>query len=368
MRLIQSRQIPEQEDFRYGWNSLLQRVERPEVFFTWQWARAVEKAYGEALQPWLLVFENDDKSLAGIAALATDTSRSHISFLASTTADYCDFLSEPNCREAVAEAVLAECAKLHANITLANLPADSSTLVALQRLGRKYGYFLHVRPAYQCAQVSLKTAEERAAVKADLQRKKMRRLINVMEERYAPHLQHLTSWSEIEPELPGFAQSHVARFAATGRVSNLADLRRQQFLQELARLSSECKWLRLSRLRVGDKSVAWNYGFYFSGSWFWYQPTFATQFEEFSPGLYLLAKIIHEACEDPRVSVVDLGLGAEGYKERFANSSRQTLHVTLTRSYSKHLRGVVRYRAVQMLKSWPAGEKAARNLFRRNVH
>ena len=92
------------------------------------------------------------------------------------------------------------------------------------------------------------------------------------------------------------------------------------------------------------------------------------QLEEFSPGVYLLAKIIHEACEDPGVSVVDLGLGAEGYKERFANSCRQTLHVTLTRSYSEHLRGVVRYRAAQVLKKWPAGEKAARNLFRRKVH
>jgi CelD/BcsL family acetyltransferase involved in cellulose biosynthesis len=345
----------------------VQRVEHPEVFFTWEWARAVEKAYGESLRPWLLVVENEDKSLAGIATLATDASQQHVSFLAATTADYCDLLSEPNLREEISEAVLAECAKMQASVTLANLPADSGTVAALQRLARKNGYFLHARPAYECAQVRLKTAQERETVKAELRRKKIRRLITVMEERFSPQLQHLTSWHEIEPELPGFMQAHVARFAATGRISNLADPQRQKFLHELARLGSECGWLRLSRLRVGDKSVAWNYGFQFCGSWFWYQPTFVTELEEFSPGVYLLAKIIDEACDDPSIRVVDLGLGAEGYKERFANSNRRTLHVTLTRSYREHLQGVVRYRAAQMLKKWTAGEKAIRNILRRNL-
>ncbi len=364
---MQFRTVPEQADFRCRWNALVQGVEHPEVFFTWEWARAVEEAYGDSLRPWLFVFENDDKSLAGIAALATDAAQGHVSFLASTTADYCDFICEPNCREAVAEAVLAECAKMNAAITLANLPADSGTFAAVQRLAGRYRYFLHVRPAYECAQVSLRTAQERETVKADLRRKKMRRLNSAMEERFSPRLQHLTSWDEIETELRGFAQAHIERFAATGRVSNLADPRRQQFLHELARLGTECGWLRLSCLRVGDKSVAWNYGFQFAGSWFWYQPTFDARLEEFSPGVYLLAKIIHEACEDPSTRVVDLGLGAEGYKERFANASRNTLHVTLSRSYAEHLQGVIRYRAAQVLKKCPAVEKVVRHILGRNV-
>ena len=58
--------------------------------------------------------------------------------------------------------------------------------------------------------------------------------------------------------------------------------------------------------------------------------------------------------------VVDLGLGAEGYKERFANGSRSTLHATLTKSLGRHTREIVRYHAVQAVKSAPKVESAVR--------
>jgi CelD/BcsL family acetyltransferase involved in cellulose biosynthesis len=58
--------------------------------------------------------------------------------------------------------------------------------------------------------------------------------------------------------------------------------------------------------------------------------------------------------------VVDLGLGAEGYKERFGNSARQTLYVTVTRSWLRHLREIVRYRAAEALKRLPKVERAVR--------
>ena len=65
------------------------------------------------------------------------------------------------------------------------------------------------------------------------------------------------------------------------------------------------------------------------------------------------------------IKVVDLGLGAEGYKERFGNSTRQTLDVTMTKSWSRHLREIVRYRAANTLKRSPKVESAVRRLLRR---
>ena len=59
-----------------------------------------------------------------------------------------------------------------------------------------------------------------------------------------------------------------------------------------------------------------------------YQPTFDRREEEHSPGHCLLSRIVTEACDTDAMKVVDLGLGAEGYKERFGNSTRQTLDVT----------------------------------------
>ena len=91
-------------------------------------------------------------------------------------------------------------------------------------------------------------------------------------------------------------------------------------------------WLVLTRLLVGDEPVAWNYGFQFAGSWFYYQPTFDARWRQYSPGFCLLTKMVEQACDDPEIQFLDLGLGEEGYKERFANGHRQTLHATITNS------------------------------------
>lgn len=365
-QLIQLRHIPDRKDFCDRWNALVQQAKRPEVFLTWQWARAVEKAYGESRRPWVLLLEDEDKSLAGLAALATDAGGGEVSFLAGTTADYCDFLSLPGYREAIVEAVLAGCAKADANITLANLPADSETTAAIRQAAGKYGYHLFARPAYQCAQVSLRSVQQRASAKAGLRRKNMRRVITVMQ-RFSPRVEHLNSWEQAANELPAFFEAHVSRFLDMGRASNLADPDRRKFLEELGRLLADAGWLRMSRVQVEGKTVAWNYGFQFADSWFWYQPALDLGFEQSSPGVYLLAQIIMAACDDPNIKVVDLGLGAERYKKRFENSSRQTLHLILTRSFARHLRGIARYRSVQLLKRWPAAEKTVRAILRRSA-
>jgi CelD/BcsL family acetyltransferase involved in cellulose biosynthesis len=372
LRLIQLTEIPDNDDLRRQWNALVGQALRPEVFYTWEWARAVQWAHGESRRPWLLLWEKEDRSLAAIAALATTGGTREAHFLTSTTADYCDFLSVAGFHDEMVEAVLAECRKNDQSLTLANLPAESATVAALRKSAKKFGYYLHERPAYRCAQVSLIGAGVREEMKAALHRKmrnslerKMRRLMEAVEAKSAPQLDHLVSWEEVTDQLPEFARTHLARFRVAGRASNLADPNRRKFLEELARLLSAAGWLRLSRLQVGGRNVAWNYGFLFAGSWFWYQPTFDMALEQYSPGAYLLAKIVSAACDDPRVTGVDLGLGAEGYKERFANSSRDTLHVTVTRSLPGHLRGVIRYRAAESLKQFPLAEKAVRKVLRR---
>ena len=141
----------------------------------------------------------------------------------------------------------------------------------------------------------------------------------------------------------------------------MAQPERRVFLEELARLLSESGWLTLSRLVSGDKSYAWNYGFQFQGTWFWYQPTFDSDWEKFSPGFCLLSKLIEQAAENPAINTVDLGLGAEDYKERFANRTRETLYVTLKASAPAHVREMVRYRASDLLRQFPKADGRLRS-------
>jgi CelD/BcsL family acetyltransferase involved in cellulose biosynthesis len=341
-------------------------MERPQVFYTCEWALAVQTAYRASLKP-LLFLGYDGDDLIGVASLATDMAGKKIGFLAATTADYCDFLTSPPGREEFIDAVLDELRKtVPADISLANLPADSRTPEALRAAAEKYGFHIYMRPAYLCAQVELGTGEQRQELKASLVgKKKLRRYLRAMEREGPVTFAHLQSLQQIEAALPGFADAHVARFVATGRVSSLATPERRQFLQELARRFSGAGVVTLSLLSIGDRPVAWNYGFRFHGAWFWYQPTFDSRQEENSPGHCLLSRIVIEACDMDEMQVVDLGLGAEGYKERFGNSTRQTLYVTVTRSWLRHRLEMLKYQMAIALKRSPKVESAVRAMQRR---
>ena len=368
MKITVHREIPHDETLRDQWNQLVRQMEQPEVFYTYEWATAMQLAYGATTAP-LLLLAYEDKSLLGIASLAVDQSQKEAAFLASTTADYCDFVCHPGRRAEFLQLVLTELRSLRLpTVTLASLPVDSSTLPSFRPATRAQAYGTFCRPAFCCAQVSLGTGTEREAQKERTNQRKVFRYAIRRLEKYGPVVvEHLSSWNSVHSALPQYIQAHIERFAQDGRRSNLAEPRRQIFLTELARLLCRAGWMTLTTLRVGDRPVAWNYGFRFAESWFYYQPTFALEWRQFSPGLCLLSKLVEAACDDPDISLLDLGLGAEGYKQRFANASRQTVHVTLTSSAARHVKERMRYHAVSAIKSSPRLEAYVRRIMRREL-
>ena len=348
------REIPEDDRLRRQWDALVMEMERPEVFYTYEWALAVQRAYSAQLRP-LLILAYDGEILAGVASLATGPSQQKTVFLAHATADYCDFVSSAGKRGALVEAVFAELQRLRVPaLTMANFPADSATQASLRAGGRANGYSMFSRPAYECAGVVLGSNEQRLQMKQSLtKRKALRYAMKGLAKQGPVRMEHLRTTESIAAALPHFIEAHIARFTAMGRMSNMAYPDRQDFVRELARSLSRQGWITLTRMSAGDCAIAWNYGFRFAGSWFYYQPTFETSQQQYSPGVCLLSKMVEEACDDPTIDVIDLGLGAEGYKERFANCIRRTQHVTLATSAARCLRERVRYQAATVVKSVP---------------
>jgi CelD/BcsL family acetyltransferase involved in cellulose biosynthesis len=363
MRMVLHREIPAGEEFRRQWNSLVQAMEHPEVFYTWEWACAVARVYGTSLRP-LLFAAYRGEELAGVAALAADP-RGEICFLASTTADYCDFVSTTADREEFVGRVMGELREMgFAEIRLANLPADSPSAAGLRALSRTSdqtsSYSMFARPAYFCAQVGLHSAEERYEVSKSAGRK-LKRMTKAAAELRAATVEHGNTWEEFSEEFPEFATSHVGRFLSAGEVSNLIRRERRAFLMELAKLLSERGWLAVSALKIDGRSIAWNYGFRFAGKWFYYQPTFDVEAGRLSPGSYLLSRILQDAAADPETRTVDLGLGDEGYKQQHGRAGRKTLYVTASRSKARWIGHVCRYRIASWVKRSPGLETAARN-------
>lgn len=362
LRIVLHNQIPEDPELHRQWNDLALQTERPEVFYTCEWALAVQHAYRGFLKPLLFLGYEGDR-LVGVASLANNVERS-IGFLAATTGDYCEFLTEPQRRAEFVDAVFTELGKTKANsIVLTNLPENSATPPALLAAARQHDFHLHMRPAYLCAQVEMGSDESRQELKAALLgKKKLRRYLRAMEREGPVSISHLQTQADIEAAMPAFTDAHVARFQATQRTSSLSTPERRLFLEELIRRFSDRRVVTLSILTIGKRPVAWNFGFQFHGSWFWYQPTFDSSQEENSPGHCLLSRIVMQACDMDGIKVVDLGLGAEGYKERFGNSTRQTLYVAATKSWRRHLQEVVKYRVANWLKQSPRIESAVRRL------
>jgi CelD/BcsL family acetyltransferase involved in cellulose biosynthesis len=366
LRIVVLREIPEELSLLRSWNDLVLQMERPQVFYMCQWALAIQSAFKSAFKPPpkpLLFLGYDGDQLAGVASLSLDLGEQNVSFLAGSTADYCEFLSHPLRRGEFAEGVFAELRRLKVGgLTFANLPADSATSGALQAAAKKYGFHLYMRPAYLCPQVELGSGAQREELRTAVMRKRqLRKCLRALEREGQVTSTYVRSWTEIKPALSGFVAAHVARFQATQRVSFLLAPERRFLLEELARRFSGTGIVTLSRLMIEDRPIAWSYGFQFNGSWFLYQTTFDTTYEEKSPGYCLLGRILIEACETSTLRLVDLGLGSEGYKEWFANGTRQTLHATLTTSPVRHLREIARHRVVTEVKSFPRLEAAIRS-------
>ena len=364
MRLVLLREIPPDASLRQQWDALVMRASRPQVFYTYEWALAVQRAYGDTVRPWLFLAYDEQDAICGIAALARGIAGGQVSFLSATTADYCDFLSQPEDKPAFVAAVLAELRKQGiGDIALANLPADSDTCSALREAGERQGYHLFTRTAYTCALIFLGQLERgKDGKRVAPGQKRIRRFAKAMVSEGPICFDHSRSWEDVAPILPEFIQAHVARFLEIGRISNLANPRRKIFLGELAKLLSERQWLVLSRMAAGKRVVAWHYGFQFHDTWFWYQPTFDSSVEKHWPGFCLLTGAIQEATENPSLTTLDLGLGSEAYKSKFANGARETLHVSLHRSGMSHWQEVGRYRIAEAARSLPALEKSLRSL------
>jgi len=338
------------------------------VFYTYEWSLAVQRAYGATLSPLIFLGYDDQQNLHSLVALGTDSMGARASFLCATTGDYCDFLSLPDKKPAFVAAVLSELRNRGVReITLTNLPEDSGTLSVIEQSSVECGYRSFARVAYICAQVALDKLERRPSDNELILpgRKMVRRSLKAMGQESPVRLVHARTWREAEPIFSAFVQAHVSRFQATGRTSNLARSERRLFLEELTKVLSGPGWFVLTRMMSGDRVLAWNYGFQFAGTWFWYQPTFDTDLERYSPGFCLLTKLIEEAAASPSFKLVDLGLGAEEYKDRFANQTRKTLYVTLKTSMAKHVKEIVRYRTAEIIKTSPRLEAGARKVVAR---
>jgi CelD/BcsL family acetyltransferase involved in cellulose biosynthesis len=369
VRVSVLKEIPEDPDLSEAWNTLVLAMENPEVFFTYQWALAASRGFQSVLSP-LLFLVYDFERLAGVVALAIETKAPRAAFfLTSSTADYCDIVSAPAERQAVLLALLEEVKKLGlSDVVFANVPSDSATLAALPQVAGSNRFYVSSRTSYNCGVVQLGGDEQRASLLRTLATQtREKRALKKLTTLGSVKLIHLTEPEQIGVSLESIVSAQISRFLASDRVSPLVGPERRTFLRQLSTLLAHSGWLKISQLEIDGRPVAWNYGFRFGGSWFWYLPTFQMEYEHVSPGSCLLRLMVEESARDASVRWLDLGLGDEPYKERYANNVRQTRYVRLSRGFPGHVGAVLRQalsRTAERSPQWGTRLRRARDFYR----
>lgn len=370
VRVTVLKEIPEDPDLCESWNTLVLSMENPEVFLTYQWALAASRGFQGKLSP-LLFLMHDSDQLAGVAALAIDPNAPRSAFfLTSSTADYCDIVSAPGNRRAVLAALLEEMQNLGlSDLVLANVPSDSPTLKELPGVSASLRFYVTSRTSYNCGLIQLGDEEERETLLRSLASKgREKRALKRLTSLGSVKVIHLTEPEQIGVSLESIVSAQISRFLASDRVSPLVGPERRTFLRQLSGLLFQSGWLKISQLEIDGRPVAWNYGFRFGGSWFWYLPTFQMEYEHVSPGSCLLRLLVEEGAKDASVQWLDLGLGDEAYKERFANKMRQTRYVRVSRGWPRHVANVGRQMLNTAAERFPQfGNKlrAARSFYQR---
>ena len=311
------KEIPDDPVFRKEWNDLVGRMERPEVFFTHQWALAASRAFRAAFP--LLFLMHEGEELRGIAALATARDYPDTAFfLTASTADYCDILSAPQDCSSVLAALLQELARMNIHeLTLANLPADSKARSELPAVASKQGFRLAARAAYECGIVEFGDEHQRQTILETVRRKsREQRGLKKLSKLGSVELKHIVNPRDAANCLPDIISAQVSRFLASGRLSPLLQNERRTFLQQLTVLLASENYLKITQLELSGQPIAWNYGFRFGAGWFWYLPSFRFEYENCSPGSCLLRLLVEEACA--AISVLGMSRTKNGLPTRSA--------------------------------------------------
>jgi len=109
---------------------------------------------------------------------------------------------------------------------------------------------------------------------------------------------------------------------------------------------------RLSALYAGDSLLAAHLGMRSRSVWHWWFPSYNRDYAKYSPGLILLLKAA-EAAESTGLRAIDLGKGADVYKQHFTNSAVPIGEGMVTSSFAPALIRKLRQKAEGWIRKSP---------------
>ena len=151
-------------------------------------------------------------------------------------------------------------------------------------------------------------------------RANVRRRLRAIEQKCTVTFSRVTTEAERREALPILMRYHDRRFDEAGTTFATPALR--AFHDELSKRALDRGWLRMYVLRLDGAVAAVMYGFFYDGTFSFYQHGFDDQYQQHSIGLVLMALTIRAAIDEGAAGF-DMLWGVEPYKFLWARDRRE---------------------------------------------
>ena len=310
-------------------------VARGSAFTSPQWVRAWARADHAA--PVIAAVRRDDGSLAGVMPMAVDRpKRGTLRFAGAALGDRFGPVCAPGEEGAVAAAALAAIAASDvrpAMTILHRVDADSDwtdQVVAaaprkLTKIVQSPADLLYIPAAETDWEGYLATRSSK------FRQRVVRGLEKSLAKEHSYAVRESSGPDQLEADLDTLYRLHDLRHADDSSIAAGSD---REVLRGFAHRAADAGWLRLRFLEIEGEPVAAFLGWHIGGSYGIYQSGFDPDWARFSVGMLLLVTTVRAGFEE-EADEVDMLLGEEDYKQRFAAATRQVHTVTLVPSLSR---------------------------------
>jgi peptidoglycan/xylan/chitin deacetylase (PgdA/CDA1 family)/CelD/BcsL family acetyltransferase involved in cellulose biosynthesis len=343
MKVVLSREWTEVERLlAEQWNSSLHSSSSDTFFLTWEWIASWRKAYGAELEPFVVSAWEQDQ-LIGVAPLCIETINKFggkwkvVKLLGdgSHDSDYLDCFAKAAYEGKFAEAVLnvlnterhswdymelhgplqsspfANAFSNHAKELGWHLAQDDVPCLTLQFPPTWDGYLQLLKPRF---------------------RTKVRSAMTFFEQQQATITQ-CTSEEQLREWLDLFFALHGKRWNSKGRPGVFSGNEKRKFYWDISRAALQSGSLEFHRLDLGERALAFQYGFRYNNCFLLLQEAYDPDWESLRPGVALRAFRLRSMIAEG-VREYDFLGGVAQHKLDWGSSAKQSVKLRVAASQS----------------------------------
>ncbi|MET0068351.1 MAG: GNAT family N-acetyltransferase [Candidatus Thiodiazotropha sp.] len=316
---------------REAWNRLVSQNETNTLFLTHEWFSSWYDTFSVGHELCLLlVYEGENPiGFAPLVVCKHDNKHKTLQFAGYCNADYLDFVA-PTSKKQVINLIfnyLVDEFNDWDRILLYNIPSESSTSAYIEEACNRLNLPCLERNAINCPYLQIEGHQEE--VDRLINKYRNKRPFNYFSKQGELIFRRL-SQEDIDKHLPVFFSQHIQRWEGTPFPSLFNNHLNQLLYKNVAQQFVDTDWLHFSVVELDGKPISYHYGFDYDDKYYWYKPSFNTDYSAHSPGILMVRYLIESALIRQRKEL-DFTIGDEPFKKRFTNSKRHNINLDVFR-------------------------------------